>query len=85
MLTSRLRGENEIGFAAPKADCSEWNIVAPPDVYYAQSCNALSTLRTTDWSLTKDAYDANHVDPITPVHKPQETRDTVGYDTWRSQ
>jgi hypothetical protein len=26
--------------------------------------NASSTLRTTDWSLTKDTYDAEHVDLI---------------------
>ncbi len=38
--------------------------MAPLDVYYAQSRNASSTLRTTDWSLTKDTYDAEHVDLI---------------------
>jgi hypothetical protein len=38
--------------------------VVPPDVYYAQPRNASSTLRTTDWSLTKDTYDAEHVDLI---------------------
>jgi hypothetical protein len=52
--------------------------VAPPDVYYAQSRNASSTLRTTDWSLTKDTYDAEHVDLIARVHKPQETSGTHG-------
>jgi hypothetical protein len=52
--------------------------VAPPDVYYAQSRNASSTLRITDWSLTKDTYDAEHVDLIARVHKPQETSGTHG-------
>jgi len=50
------------GFPTPKADCSGWNIVAQQDVYCAQSCNASSTLRTTDWSLTKDTYDAEQLD-----------------------
>ena len=32
---SRRKRSSEVGFATPGADRSEWNIVAPPDVYHA--------------------------------------------------
>jgi hypothetical protein len=42
-----LSGENEVGFATPGADRSEWNIVAPPDVYHAQMRSQGITMKTT--------------------------------------
>jgi hypothetical protein len=42
-----LSGENEVGFATPGADRSEWNIVAPPDVYHVQSRSQGTTMKTT--------------------------------------